>query len=94
VPAAPAAANEPVTGDVPVLFLSGDLDPVTPPAWSQDAAKHLTHGYPVLLRGLSHGTMGDPCGRAVIEEFLAAPGAKPAAACAAMLTPFVPNVRR
>jgi pimeloyl-ACP methyl ester carboxylesterase len=94
IPAAPASANEPVTGEVPVLFLSGEIDPVTPPSWSQDAARRLAHASWVLLRGLSHGTMGEPCGRAIIEEFLAAPGSKPAATCAATLPPLKFDVRR
>jgi pimeloyl-ACP methyl ester carboxylesterase len=87
VAAAPASANQAVTGDVPTLFLSGEIDPVTPPAWAQAAAAAMSHGHWVLLPGLSHGTMGDPCARSIIFDFLANPNLAPAAACAPKLPP-------
>jgi pimeloyl-ACP methyl ester carboxylesterase len=87
VPAAPAAANQAVSGEVPTLFLSGQIDPVTPPAWARAAAAALAHGYFVELPGLSHGTMGHPCARSIMQSFLAHPETAPPAACAPGLPP-------
>jgi pimeloyl-ACP methyl ester carboxylesterase len=89
VAAAPASANAAVSGEVPTLFLSGGIDPVTPPSWAQAAARGMTHGHFVLLPGLSHGTMGTPCANSIIADFFANPAVAPAAACA----PGLPAVK-
>src|SRR5688572_12560253 len=39
-----ASYYEPVVSAVPSLVLSGDLDPVTPPAWGESVVKTLTNG--------------------------------------------------
>jgi pimeloyl-ACP methyl ester carboxylesterase len=94
VPAAPASANAAVTGDVPTLFLSGEIDPVTPPAWAQAAARTLSHGHFVFLPGLSHGTMGTPCAHSILDAFFANPAVAPAAACAPKLPPVKFHITR
>jgi len=45
----PADYAEPVSVDVPVLLLSGEYDPVTPPRWGEQAARHLPRSRHVVL---------------------------------------------
>jgi pimeloyl-ACP methyl ester carboxylesterase len=61
---------EPVKSDVPTLVLSGDLDPVTPPAWGESVARHLTHAMHVQVSGSGHGVLATACGMQLIQAFL------------------------
>jgi len=45
----PADYAEPVSVDVPVLLLSGEYDPVTPPRWGEQAARHLPRSRHVVV---------------------------------------------
>ncbi len=45
VPAAPAVEEQAVSSDVPTLVLSGQFDPITPPAWGQLAASTLSKSF-------------------------------------------------
>jgi len=60
--------DEPVRSDVPVLALSGTLDPVTPPRFGEDAVRHLKNGLHVVVPG-GHG-VGGPCVESVMRQFL------------------------
>jgi len=66
----PEGYREPVKSDVPVLLLSGELDPVTPPSWAEDAKKTLTHSLHVVLPGVGHGTSSIGCARALMADFV------------------------
>lgn len=46
--------REPVHSDVPVLIISGHLDPVTPPEWAESVARHLPNNRHVILRHGAH----------------------------------------
>lgn len=46
----------PVSSDVPVLLMAGELDPVTPPATARSAAKTLSNSRVVPLPNVGHGT--------------------------------------
>jgi pimeloyl-ACP methyl ester carboxylesterase len=67
---------DPVTSDVPALILSGEIDPVTPPAWGEEVAKHLSNALHVSVPATGHGVIGTPCGARLIEQFLDAGSAK------------------
>ncbi|MFY0571851.1 alpha/beta hydrolase [Archangium lansingense] len=67
----PKDYREPVKSDVPVLLLSGELDPVTPPSWAEDAKQTLTHSLHVTLPGVGHGTSSIGCARALMADFVA-----------------------
>lgn len=60
--------------DVPVLFLSGALDPVTPPDWAMEAAKKFPNGRQVVVPEGGHGFDGltgvDTCIDAIVLEFV------------------------
>ncbi len=62
--------REPVQSDVPVLLLSGELDPVTPPRWAEEAKAHLPNAKHLELPATGHGTLGNACVRKLIERFL------------------------
>jgi pimeloyl-ACP methyl ester carboxylesterase len=70
MPATPNA-NEPVRADAPVLLVSGELDPNTPPRWAEDALRSLPNGRHVLLRGVAHGWSNvTACGAAFVAAFV------------------------
>ncbi|QRK10135.1 alpha/beta fold hydrolase [Archangium violaceum] len=62
--------REPVKSDVPVLLLSGELDPVTPPSWAEDAKRTLSNSLHVVLPGVGHGTSAIGCARSLMADFV------------------------
>ena len=54
----PADYAAPTVSDVPVLILTGQWDPVTPPIYGDTAAKHLSHSLHVILPHGGHGFDG------------------------------------
>lgn len=66
----PADYAAPVVSDVPALVLSGDLDPVTPPTWGEEVARHLRNGRHLVASATGHGVAATPCGVRVIDDFL------------------------
>lgn len=68
----PKSFRDPVQSDVPVLLLSGDLDPVTPPSWAEDAKKTLPHGVTVVIPGTGHTAAVSACARKIATAFVSA----------------------
>jgi len=66
----PSDYGEPVRADVPVLVLSGTVDPVTGPDWGEEAASHLPDSLHLVIPG-AHG-VGGSCTRSIIRSFVAA----------------------
>jgi len=62
--------NEPIRLDTPTLVLSGKLDPVTPPRWGEEVAKHLSRSKHVVAPGVGHGVLGVRCVRDVLADFV------------------------
>lgn len=83
VPASPAAALQPVSSGIPSMVLSGQIDPVTPPAWGQHAAETLSKHVRFELMGEGHGIFITPCGSQLLAGFLADPLSLPPSACVA-----------
>lgn len=54
----PADFHQPVTSDVPVLLVSGQYDPITPPHWADQVAPHFTHGLHLIVPDGHHGSGG------------------------------------
>jgi pimeloyl-ACP methyl ester carboxylesterase len=67
--------EEPVRADVPVLALSGDLDPATPPRWAEDAVATLPRSRHLVVPGASHGTLMRSCTASLVADYLDAPEA-------------------
>ncbi len=71
--------------DVPVLLLSGSLDPVTPPRWGAEAASHLSKATHVVAPG-SHG-LGGPCITQIMKASLQHPDQPLDTSCVENLQP-------
>ncbi len=64
---------EPVVSDVPVLLVSGVLDPVTPAAKGAEAARHLANSLHLVFETGSHDdSMFRPCIDRIYADFLRA----------------------
>jgi pimeloyl-ACP methyl ester carboxylesterase len=71
----PASVDDPVTGETPVLLLSGEYDPITPPYFADVVAESLPNNTNIIDPIGSHGVAwGDPCMDAIIGQFLDDPG--------------------
>jgi pimeloyl-ACP methyl ester carboxylesterase len=68
----PPGFAEPVRSDKPVLLLSGELDPVTPPARAEEAARTLPRSRHFVVPGVGHGASGVGCVPRLVFEFLEA----------------------
>lgn len=66
----PEGFREPVRSDAPVLLLSGELDPVTPPRWGEAALETLGNGTHVVVPGVGHNTLVQDCAREQVREFI------------------------
>jgi pimeloyl-ACP methyl ester carboxylesterase len=64
----PENYGDPVKVDIPVLLFSGTMDPVTPPRWGEEAARHLPNSLHVVVPG-AHGVFGS-CTTGIMQEFL------------------------
>jgi len=69
----PADFHEPVRSNGPVLIFSGNMDPVTPPGYGEEVARHLPNSRHVIISEAGHGADGltDPgCIDRIAIEFL------------------------
>jgi pimeloyl-ACP methyl ester carboxylesterase len=79
----------PLSSAVPALLLSGEADPVTPPASGARAAQSFSDALHVVVPGQGHGQLGVPCAARVIAAFLDAGTARALdASCLAMAAPL------
>jgi pimeloyl-ACP methyl ester carboxylesterase len=72
----PADFNEPVRSDRPVLLLSGEFDPVTPPRYGEQVLGHLPNGRHLIARGQGHNVMVAGCAPRLMARFVASADAK------------------
>jgi len=72
VPAAPPAFKQPVRSDRPVLLLSGEADPVTPPVNAAEAARSLSNSLAVTVPGMGHAVFTRGCVPRLLADFIAA----------------------
>jgi pimeloyl-ACP methyl ester carboxylesterase len=76
--------NQPVTSAIPALILAGAFDPITPPAWGQVTAGHLTNSYYFEFRGNGHWvTRSSRCALSIALAFWDNPLNQPDASCLA-----------
>lgn len=62
--------HAPLHSDVPALLLSGSDDPVTPPAYADQARHGLTNSLHIVLQDFGHGQLAAPCMDRVMEQFV------------------------
>ncbi|MEA9708007.1 alpha/beta hydrolase [Xanthomonas campestris] len=72
----PAAAFAPFRSTLPVLLLSGQLDPVTPPRYAARVLRGLPNGRHLIAPGQSHGVFRLGCMPKVLGQFLQTADAK------------------
>lgn len=66
----PADFHAPVTVARPVLLLSGEFDPVTPPRYGEMVRRSLPQSRHFVLRGQGHGVLGIGCAPRLFAEFV------------------------
>lgn len=78
IPKLGPAVNAPVKSDIPTLLLSGRFDPITPPAFAEAVAQHLSQGYAFTFPNTSHGTfVSNSCAMDMVQAFLDSPDLPP-----------------
>ncbi|HXH57224.1 alpha/beta fold hydrolase [Iamia sp.] len=91
VEAAPDAAFEPVSTDVPTLIVTGAFDPITPTSYGEAVEEDLSEATLVEVGAAGHdplSTTPEPeCGQMILIEFLTDPSAEVDDGCATEVTP-------
>jgi pimeloyl-ACP methyl ester carboxylesterase len=83
----PNAQKQPVTSDIPTLFMVGEYDPITPPANDQLAKQTLSHSYLYQFPGTGHGVIyTNDCPDGIMNAFLDTPQKAPNTSCIADMT--------
>ena len=78
--------NEAVSSPIPALVLSGEYDPITPPAWGRLTAADLDNAFFYEFRGVGHGASGTGgCPLGITLDFLDDPGSEPDSSCMARM---------
>lgn len=62
-----------IESDVPTLILSGEYDPITPPAWGEAILPGLSNVRHVVAPGQGHGTLARGCMPQLIDHFIQTP---------------------
>lgn len=87
----PADFRAPLTGDVPVLALSGQFDPVTPPRYGDAVVEPLANGRHLVLPGQGHSVLALGCMPKLFAQFIESADAKALdAECLQRLKPTPP----
>ncbi len=66
----PEDFNQPLKSDKPVLLLSGELDPVTPPRYGEQVLADLPNGRHLIARGTGHNAMPVGCMPRLVSLFV------------------------
>jgi pimeloyl-ACP methyl ester carboxylesterase len=83
--------REPLATDVPVLAISGEFDPVTPPRYGDEVVEHLRNGRHLVLPGQGHSVLGTGCMPTLLAQFIESADARALDAdCLARLQPTPP----
>ncbi len=72
-PRADASFKEDVVSDIPTLLLSGELDPVTPPAFADKAMQTLSNSQHLVAKGQGHIAVTRGCMPKIFGQFIKDP---------------------
>ncbi|MEO8847122.1 MAG: alpha/beta fold hydrolase [Casimicrobiaceae bacterium] len=72
--AMPADFATPLASDIPMLLLSGGLDPVTPPAYAAEVAATLQHAKSIVAPGYGHIVSSHGCAPRLVARFIDSAG--------------------
>lgn len=87
----PAQFRTPLSGQVPVLAISGQYDPVTPPRYGDAVVKTLPNGRHLVLPGQGHSVLTTGCMPKLFAQFVESADAKSLdATCLDRLKPTPP----
>lgn len=79
---APASEDDPISSDVPILLLAGELDPITPPNWAAQAAETLTNSTVITIPLATHAVYSaGECPIGIAATFLDDPATAPDSSC-------------
>jgi pimeloyl-ACP methyl ester carboxylesterase len=67
---APEGFHQPFASGLPVLLLSGELDPVTPPRFGDEVVEHLPNGRHLVLEGQGHNVSWIGCAPKLVGQFI------------------------
>jgi len=67
---APQGFHQPFASDLPVLLLSGELDPVTPPRYGEQVVANLPNGRHLVLQGQGHNVSATGCMPKLLGQFI------------------------
>jgi len=82
----------PLTGGLPVLAISGEFDPVTPPRYGEEVIAGLPNGRHLVLKGQGHTPIGVGCMPKLFAQFLETADARGLdARCLERLAPLPPG---
>lgn len=65
--------HAPLKSDKPILMLSGELDPVTPPRYGEQILPGLTHARQLVFKGQGHSLLGRGCMPQLLGKFIDKP---------------------
>ncbi|NJC96685.1 MAG: alpha/beta hydrolase [Anaerolineales bacterium] len=68
--------HAPVSSDKPVLLLSGEADPITPPWHADLLAEQLSNEAHLIFTGMGHGNASNQCGAKIVASFIENPSTK------------------
>jgi pimeloyl-ACP methyl ester carboxylesterase len=66
----PAHFHDPLVSPVPTLVLSGELDPVTPPAYGAEVVQSLSNARQLTVTGQGHSVIGVGCMPRLVSRFV------------------------
>jgi pimeloyl-ACP methyl ester carboxylesterase len=72
----PADFHAPLKSDKPILILSGEFDPVTPPRYGEEILAGLTNGRQLIFKGQGHSLLGRSCMPQLLGKFIDKPDPK------------------
>jgi len=67
---APSDFGDQVNSALPTLLLSGELDPVTPPAWAEIALQGLSNHKHYIAKRAGHGLVTQTCAATMVAQFI------------------------
>ena len=66
----PADFHAPLKGNLPVLILEGEFDPVTPPRYGEQVLKNLGNARLIVAKGQGHNVIGRGCIPKLVGDFV------------------------
>ncbi len=81
-PPSDGSANTAVQSAIPTLLLTGEFDPITPPAWGHMVAGNLANSFIFDIPAIGHGAVfSDDCPASIAEAFINNPLQDPPSGC-------------